>query len=742
MKWIYSLNTNCQIESVADLGGKGASLARLAKDSFNLPVSACVVSSAYREFIKVSGIQEKIFLELNRKNFSDMRWEEIWDASLRIRNYFLHAAIPDEIQAQITSFIETHFQGKFLAVRSSAPDEDTGHTSFAGLHESYLNIRGSQQVLEHIKKVWASLWSDRALLYRQELGLDVISSAMAVVVQEMIIGESSGIVFSQHPEKASQMIIESVYGLNQSLVDGAIEPDRWILNKEDGTIVTYTPPTSRRQALYNEKKGFHHKEISGLKASKPPLSQDKLNRIRELALQLEVFFGCPQDIEWTIQAENLFVLQSRPVTAITEGGEKDERAWYLSLHRSFDNLCTLWHEIEKIHLPAMDAEAKQLTDIALEKLSDAELATEIEKRIGINDKWVKVYWSECIPFAHGIRLFGEVYNDVVKPDDPFEFVSLLSGSSMLSTERNALLAELASMLSSYPLKIRKKLGQGDLEGIEDPVFLKKLQNVQQKFGNLFSENSSPEAPNQTERIFLSLIYEYTKKPFTKSSPVKTQDLEEYFLSRISALQLPFSGAEVLELGRASYRLRDDDNIYLGRVEKQLNHAISEGRIRLQNQNLGHVDSDDMFTIVKLLRGEVISPGALRKQKKDIKQPFRKSQITARQLIGQPASKGIARGPCRLIESAQDLAEFKQGEILVVDAIDPNMTFIAPLASAIVERRGGMLIHGAIIAREYGIPCVTGIPEAMQLIQNGKTITVDGYLGIVTLGESSFDVSSR
>ena len=110
-------------------------------------------------------------------------------------------------------------------------------------------------------------------------------------------------------------------------------------------------------------------------------------------------------------------------------------------------------------------------------------------------------------------------------------------------------------------------------------------------------------------------------------------------------------------------------------------------------------------------------------------------IQARQLIGQPAGPGLAKGPARVIQHTTDLAEFKHGEILICDAVDPNMTFVVPLAAGVVERRGGMLIHGAIIAREYGLPCVTGIPDATTLIQNGDEVTVDGYLGIVTIGSS-------
>jgi pyruvate,water dikinase len=109
------------------------------------------------------------------------------------------------------------------------------------------------------------------------------------------------------------------------------------------------------------------------------------------------------------------------------------------------------------------------------------------------------------------------------------------------------------------------------------------------------------------------------------------------------------------------------------------------------------------------------------------------EIKPRQLIGQPAGPGISRGKARVILQHTDLSDFKFGEVLICDAVDPNMTFVVPIASAVVERRGGMLIHGAIIAREYGLPCVTGIPDATALIQTGDEVTVDGYLGIVTVG---------
>ena len=189
-------------------------------------------------------------------------------------------------------------------------------------------------------------------------------------------------------------------------------------------------------------------------------------------------------------------------------------------------------------------------------------------------------------------------------------------------------------------------------------------------------------------------------------------------------------AELLELARVSYQLRDDDNIYLGRIEARLLAAIQEARQRVES--------------AKHSRGKQPAPENLEKvlealdHPSETPNPYRVQsgqsyEIKARQLVGQPAGPGLARGRARVIRHHSDLLKFKSGEVLICDAVDPNMTFVVPLAAAVVERRGGMLIHGAIIAREYGLPCVTGVPDATALIRTGDKIAVDGYLGIVTVG---------
>ena len=177
------------------IGGKCFSLYKLHQQGFQIPKTVCITTEAYNHYVDSTGLKENILLELNRKDFKDMRWEEIWDASLRVRNMFLKKPIPAVLENKLSDFFKLIFLKKNVVVRSSAPGEDSAKTSFAGLHESFVNVYGIDAILEHIRLVWASLWSDAALLYRKELGLNIEKSSMAVIVQELIQGEKSGVMF-------------------------------------------------------------------------------------------------------------------------------------------------------------------------------------------------------------------------------------------------------------------------------------------------------------------------------------------------------------------------------------------------------------------------------------------------------------------------------------------------------------------------------------------------------------------
>jgi phosphohistidine swiveling domain-containing protein len=728
MRWVVGLHEIGEEERLS-VGGKGYALARMARSGFRVPSALSITAEAYHEYVTATGLRERILLELHRKDFSDMRWEETWDAALRIRNMFLSNPLPENLHAHLHQALLDQFADRAVVVRSSSPEEDSSRASFAGLHESFVNVAGIDSILEHIRLVWASLWSDAALLYRQELGLDVHTSSMAVVVQQIVSGDRSGVVFSRNPNDPHLAVIECVYGLNQGLVDGTIEPDRWQIDRTTGRIFAHTP-AQRDKLVSPGVVGVQVKELSEHLSSSAPLNDFELMKVFKLALQAEEFFGLPQDVEWTFEDGNLWVLQSRPITTTPAQGSGDNREWYLSLRRSFENLQLLRRKIERELIPAMIEEARVLAGQDLAGLSDEELLNEIRRRSEIESKWVSVYWEEFIPFAHGVRLFGQFYNDVVRPQDPYEFVKLLGATEMESLERNRMLVEMASAARGNK-DLRKQLEEGELANA-DPGFLKRLDEFIRKFGDLSCPVTGVVACTQGPQALIRLVLEMASHPPSRGV-IQFRDVEALtasFLQQFQGEELE-RAADLLDLARTSYRLRDNDNIHLARIEAQKLSAVEEGKRRIALRGRSDVYQPLVEEVSKLSQ----TMGPETKTSTPAQPTGGDFTLRPRQLIGQPAGPGISRGAARVILEPTDLGEFRHGEILVCDSVDPNMTFVVPLSAGIIERRGGMLIHGAIIAREYGLPCVTGIPDVTSLIGTGDLLTVDGYLGIVTIGSS-------
>ena len=727
MKWIVPLEATSPTDRPR-IGGKGYALYRLQAGGFPVPSAVCVTTALYRAYLSRTGVGERILMELNRKQFKDLRWEEIWDSALRIRNLFVRKDLPRALKAPLRKALQARFGDSPVAVRSSAPEEDAAAVSFAGLHESFLNVRGAEAIIESIRKVWASLWSDAALLYRQELKLGVDKSAMAVVVQQLVTGRVSGVAFSHNPVNAAQGVVEAVHGLNQGLVDGAVAPDRWLLERRRRQIAGHTA-AARRQWAVADRSGVRLEALPAKLQPQAPLNATEVLQVFDLALAAQDHFQAPQDVEWTIADGKLHLLQSRPITSSREAAAGDQRGWYLSLKRSFENLKELRGRIENELIPAMLAAADELAAADLGRLDDAALAAEIRRRSEINSHWVGVYWADFIPYAHGVRLFGQVYNDSVHPEDPYEFLTLLGQTPMAGLERNRLIAEMAAL-------VRATLGMAAALQAGDPPaapLAAKLAAFIDRFGDLSCPASGArhctERPETLINVILQLAAHPPRRP--QAGPGgRAEDLKASFLALFSGEQRR-RAEEMLDLARSSYQLRDDDNIHLGRIEARLTAALQEARRRLGPRipdGAADIDPPELLLALEnpayTLRTQTPGP--------EPATPPAVRDLRARQLVGQPAGPGIARGPARVILTPADLAAFKAGEILVCDAVDPNMTFFAPLSAGVVERRGGMLIHGAIIAREYGLPCVTGVPDATALIETGDELTVDGFLGIVTV----------
>ncbi|WP_411293306.1 PEP/pyruvate-binding domain-containing protein [Thiohalomonas denitrificans] len=710
-------------------GGKALALDRMMRVGLPVPRALCLTASCYRRFLLSDGLQEQIGMELSRKPLDEMRWEEMWDASLRLRTAFSRAPFPEELQAELEQAIRSEGLDQIpVSVRSSSLAEDSTQTSFAGLHESFLNLVGLEEILNHVRLVWASLWSDSALLYRKELKLEVENSAMAVVVQEMVAGEVSGIGFSRAPSDPELAVVEAVHGLNEGLVSGAIEPDRWFLRRKDGYLVRNQPAAREDYFVSQTGSGVARVPLPEELKSRTPCDDELLQRVFGLIMECEREQGDAQDVEWTSRDRTLYLLQARPITtgkALSDSEEKgDKRAWYLSLKKSLASLKELRSRIEEERLPAMTREADKLEQVSLPDYQDG-LAEVLALRLEAEERWTAIYWNEYIPFAHGIRLFGMVYNDQVKPEDPYEFVGLLAGQRLLSLDRNQKLMQLAESLKTEP-GLLGSLRQGTIP--PDSPQSNDIQNFLEEFAVRLGGR---ESDSETCRRFVGFLLEMNTGEAVRA-PSRQEISEESFLLAFPEERRDFA-REILDLGRASYRLRDDDNLYLERFRRLVKEIVAEA----VNRYLADETSASDWTGQQVL--EWLRTGKSPDRDTGSNQPSGESAASGpsekvRQQYGQPAGPGYVEGPARVVRHREDLLAFRKGEVLVCDAIDPSMTFVVPLAAGIVERRGGMLIHGAIIAREYGIPCVTGVPNADRLVETGERVCVDGFLGLVTFGE--------
>jgi len=734
------------------VGGKGANLSRLIGEGFKVPPGFCLTASAYREFIKKTGIDAEIKVELGRKDLSRMRWEEIWDAALRIRSLFLRYDIP----GKIVDAVEVHYRSltptSSLVVRSSAPGEDSSGLSFAGLHESIVDIAGFEKLLEAIRMVWASLWSDAALLYRREMKLDPDKSSMAVVVQEFVPGGPSGVAFSRDPRsrERSHSIIEAVPGTNSELVDGLVDPDRWIVDR------------GKRQIL--DRRAGNRPGNDGEK--KLP-SDDEILQLYDKIISVEKIMGWPADVEWTGTGEKLYILQARPITSGNKNDSSDKRQWYLSLRPKLDRLRKLGNRVDKELLPQLQKEAELLGRTEIDALDDEALGQVIKERSEALKKWRKIYYDEFIPLAHGVRHLGMYYNNEVKPENPYEFMALLENQDLLASKRNRLLNDLARQVrndsrlrnfikesisesaSDYSNKWPEiKTGMMKIPGSDE--FINNFEILRDRYAQVsFKGTNLSDNPD----IYLHTVLQLSEAPEERTSGRHgvnnesrgPEETEKKLLDAVGSKRRD-EAREIIELGRLSWRLRDDDNILVGHLESLLQEALDTAGRRLTAK--GRLDRKQKLRETAAM---VIADALIFPSENKIELPEEKEEETdlvqsrtgkPRQLVGQPAGPGAASGPARIVRDGNDLKRFKFGEILVCDAIQPIMTHIVPLAGGIVERRGGMLIHGAIIARELGIPCVNGVADAADLIQNGETVTVDGYLGIVTVGMPELDLEKQ
>jgi pyruvate,water dikinase len=296
---------------ITELGGKGYSLAILVNNGLNVPKGFVVTSAAFFEFLErdnLMGKIERLAFEINENNFKEKSQE--------IKSLILAGKITNNITSEIRDSLNT-LSVRYVSIRSSAVSEDSLKSSFAGMHDTFLNIETEPDlVLDNVKKCWASLFNERAVSYRIRKGVPHLEG-MAVVTQEMIPADVAGTAFTAHPDTGDKgvIIIEATWGIGETLVSGLITPDLFIINKRNFDIIRKTIGTKKIMAK-SSSHGIERVRVPNEKSHTFCLSDNVVENLAKISLKIEKIYKCPQDIEWCIYNGEIWVLQSRSITSL------------------------------------------------------------------------------------------------------------------------------------------------------------------------------------------------------------------------------------------------------------------------------------------------------------------------------------------------------------------------------------------------------------------------------------------
>jgi len=319
VRWLEDVRAD-DIDSV---GGKGASLGELTDAGLPVPPGFVVTAGTYRSFIEKTGIEDELFeaVDVDPEDSTALA-----KAEARAKELVLDTELPEEMREGVLAAYDDLDDGEaFVAVRSSATAEDLPDASFAGQQETFLNIT-REDLIDRVKRCWASLFTQRAIYYRQEQGFEHSAVNIAVVVQRMVDAEKSGVMFTSHPSTgAEKVIIEAAWGLGEAVVSGAVSPDNYVVDRETGDIEEVTVADKKVMHEKDPETGETvEREVPEERRNARVLSDDEIRELVALGERVEEHYGVPQDVEWAMAEGETYMLQSRPITTIDESTEAAE----------------------------------------------------------------------------------------------------------------------------------------------------------------------------------------------------------------------------------------------------------------------------------------------------------------------------------------------------------------------------------------------------------------------------------
>ena len=309
-------------EDIGIAGGKGANLGELTQAGIPVPPGFVVTAETYNKFMNETGILNNIINMLNRLDVNDTK--KLQKTAEKIKEIIIDTDIPEDISALIIEAYNELCQrigedDVYVAIRSSATAEDLPEASFAGQQDTFLNIKGTKEVIDYVRKCWASLFEARAIFYREENNFEHSKVYIAVVVQEMVESEKAGVMFTVNPSTGENVaLIEGSWGLGEAVVSGAVTPDTYYVDNEDNSILEAT--VSDKKVMFKKLDNGDTKKIDvpdNLRKERV-LSEKELIELTEMGKRIQKHYNAPQDTEWAFHSKKLYMLQSRPITTLDD----------------------------------------------------------------------------------------------------------------------------------------------------------------------------------------------------------------------------------------------------------------------------------------------------------------------------------------------------------------------------------------------------------------------------------------
>ncbi len=312
----------------ADLvGSKALSLARMTRMGFAVPTGFCVTGDAYREHLNSGNVMSQIKAALRKLEKAGAGEKN------RILSDIRRTIVEIPLSEKLTEQIEKHYHklaADRIAVRSSATAEDLPGHSFAGQYDTYLGIANLSACFDAVRKCWASLWTERAYEYRRKNAFDHLKVDMAVIVQSLISADASGVVFTADPRygPSGNIVIEACFGLGQTLVSGKVTPDRFVVNRNKLSLLFREISEKKIECVLDRQGSVKEQTVPYEKLITSSLNKKQIKHLAKLAGKVEMQFRCPQDIEWSLYNNKIYLLQSRPITTLgTARSSRDRWIW-------------------------------------------------------------------------------------------------------------------------------------------------------------------------------------------------------------------------------------------------------------------------------------------------------------------------------------------------------------------------------------------------------------------------------